>query len=115
MYYISGSRDIKEIVIGTACAVGLGAANGIPMGYTVDAVRDLTGLKECNRPSYPQLLRNQTSKMKKGLFALLVAGSIALTAGIYSATPDQKAVSHPAPTQQTSEYRRQMDTNSDAP
>ncbi len=90
IYMASGARDAKEIVIGTASAIGFGLINGAPMGYSVDLFRDLTGLKECNRPSYPELLKRQNSWTKKGLAALLTAGAIALTAGMYHVTPDKK-------------------------
>ncbi len=90
LYAASGARDPKEIAIGTAVAVGFGLVNGSPVGYAVDLFRDLTGLKDCERPSYPYLLKRQNSKTKRGLAALLTAGTIALTAGIYAITPDKQ-------------------------
>jgi len=89
IYLASGARDPKEIAIGTASAIALGLVNGAPMGYAVDVFRDLTGLKDCERPSYPNLLKRQSSKTKKGLVALLVAGAIAATAGIYALNPNK--------------------------
>ncbi len=88
IYLIVGARDPKEIAIGTASAIALGVVNGAPMGYAVDLFRDLTGLKECERPSYPNILKKQKSRTKKGLAALLTAGAIALTAGVYALTPN---------------------------
>jgi hypothetical protein len=90
IYVASGAKDAKEIAIGTASAIGFGLVNGAPMGYAVDMFRDLTGLKDCERPSYPSLLKRQNSKVKKGLAALLVGSAIALTAGIYSANPNKQ-------------------------
>ncbi len=90
IYLASGARDLKEIIIGTASSIVVGAVNGAPLGYSLDTFRDLTGLKECNRPSYPKLLKKQNSKIKKSLVILLTAGSVALTAGIYSLTPNKK-------------------------
>ena len=90
IYLAAGARDPKEILIGTAAAVGLGSVNGAPLGYAVDMFRDLTGLRECKRPSYPKSFKKLGSKTKKGLAALLTAGAIALTAGIYSLTPEQQ-------------------------
>ncbi len=87
MYYASGVREPKEIALGTASAIAVGLVNGAPMGYAVDLFRDLTGLKKCERPSYPGLLSEQNSKTKKTLAALITAGSVALTAGIYALTP----------------------------
>lgn len=90
IYFASGTRDPKEIAIGTASAVTFGLVNGAPMGYAVDLFRDLTGLKNCERPSYPNLLKKQNSKIKKSLAALLTAGAIALTAGVYALTPNKQ-------------------------
>lgn len=82
-YLAAGETDAKKVAIGTACAMGLGAINGGPMGYAVDAFRDLTGLKESER--VPELVRKQNSKLKKTLATILVGGAIALAAAIYSA------------------------------
>lgn len=90
IYLRAGARDPKEIAIATAAAVVFGAANGPFLGYAIDIGRDLTGLRNCERPSYPESLKRMGSKTKMGLAALLTAGTIALTAGIYSATPEQQ-------------------------
>jgi len=90
IYIASGARDAKEIAIGTVVCIGLGIVNGAPMGYSVDMFRDLTGLRECERPSYPNLLKRRSSKTKKCLAALLTAGAIALTAGIYALTTNKQ-------------------------
>ncbi len=90
IYLASGARDFKEIAIGTASAVALGLVNGAPVAYSVDLFRDLTGLKNCERPSYPNLLKNLKSKTKKGLAALVLAGSLGLTAGVYSLTSNEE-------------------------
>jgi len=81
MYFISGSRDLKEIAIGTACAVGFGALNGIPMGYAVDTFRDLAGVRSSKR--LPKIIQRQSPRIKKGLAALLIASSIGLTSVVY--------------------------------
>ena len=88
IYLGAGSRDPKEIAIGTAAAVVFGGINGPFLGYAIDIGRDLTGLKNSERPSYPKKVRSLGSKTKKGLAALLTGSAIALTAGIYSITPD---------------------------
>ena len=88
IYYASGSRALKEIAIGTACSIAFGSINGTPLGYAIDTFRDLTGIKECERSSYPKLLKRQDTRTKKSLAALLTAGTIVLTAGIYSLTPN---------------------------
>jgi len=90
LYFASGSRDLKEIAAATGLAILIGGANGAPVGYAIDIGRDLTGLRNCERPSYPESLKRMSSKTKMGLAALLTAGTIALTAGIYAATPEQQ-------------------------
>jgi len=97
IYYASGSRDLEEIAIGTACSIAFGSANGSPVGYAIDTFRDLTGLKECERPSYPNFLKKQSSKVKKLIAAGLVAGTLGLTAGIYGLTHNEKPTSYNAP------------------
>lgn len=83
IYYLSGCRDLKEAAIGTACGVGFGALNAWFIGYAIDGFRDLTGFKECIRHSYPNIIKKQSPKIKAGLAALLVAGSLALTSEVY--------------------------------
>lgn len=80
-YLAAGVRDVKPIMIGTACSVGLSLIAGGPMGYAVDAFRDLTGIKESER--LPQLVRSQNRKVKLGLAGLLMAGSIYATSLVY--------------------------------
>jgi hypothetical protein len=84
IYGASGARNIKQIAIGTATAMGFGLINGGLMGYAVDLFRDLTGLKECNRPSYPGVLRHKNPRIKQGLAILLTVGALAITVGIYA-------------------------------
>lgn len=84
LYYVSGSRDLKEVIGGTLALSIFSAFAGGPIGYTIDVFRDLTGLKSCKRESYPDLIKKQSPKIKKGLIALLTAGSIAATAAIYN-------------------------------
>ena len=91
-YYVSGSRDLKEITIATVAAAGLSLSLGGVAGYAIDGFRDLTGIKECNRKSYPGIIRRQSSKVKKGLAALVVAGSLGITAGIYGLTSDNETI-----------------------
>lgn len=109
IYFVSEARNIEEIAIGTAGAVAIGLVNGAPMGYAVDLFRDLTGLKNCERPSYPKLLKRQNSKIKKSLAVLLTAGAIALTAGIYALTPDKKDAQNLQSTTQQIVYTKNFD------
>ncbi len=89
IYLASGETDIKKITIGTGAVMAFSAITGGPMGYAVDVFRDLTGLKKCERKSYPSLIKKQRSSVKKGLAALLVGTSIATMAGIYALTPNR--------------------------
>lgn len=84
LYLASGARNIKEIAIGTATAVAFGLVNGGPMGYVIDMFRDFMGLKECQRSSYPQLLKRQSPVVKKILFVLFTLVAAAITWFIYS-------------------------------
>ena len=88
IYLASGSRDLKEIAIGTGIAMAFSAVNGPLMGYAVDVFRDLTGLRKSERKSYPKFIRKQKPTMKKTLAALLTAGSVAAMVGIYALTPN---------------------------
>jgi hypothetical protein len=49
----------------------------------MDIFSDLTGLDPCERKLYPNFIKNQSQKIKKGLAVLLVLGSVAITIGIY--------------------------------
>ncbi|MCK5624275.1 L-alanine exporter AlaE [Candidatus Pacearchaeota archaeon] len=81
--------DFKKIAIGTISASILGGINGSPMGYSIDVFRDLTGIKECNRKSYPNLVKRQGSKIKKTIAVGLIAASMGAMGLIYSATPNK--------------------------
>lgn len=88
LYFSSGTRDFNEIAWGTASAALFGLVQGPLLGYAVDVGRDLTGLGECNRASYPQIVKKQKRMAKKGLAVLLAAASIGAMAGIYALTPN---------------------------
>ncbi len=87
LYYFSGAHDIKQIIGGTIIGVGVGLLSGGLMGYSIDAYRDLTGIKESSR--VPECVRKRSKKFKIGLAALITAASIGLTGSIYSITPDK--------------------------
>lgn len=87
-YLVAGARDQIEITIGTLFALGFAATAGGPLGYTIDAFRDLAGIKPSKR--LPEIIRGQTSKVKKALGVATVAGLLGLTAGIYAITPDKE-------------------------
>ncbi|MFA4820129.1 MAG: hypothetical protein WC613_04185 [Candidatus Aenigmatarchaeota archaeon] len=81
-YYAAGSRNIKEIAIGTIGSAVMGLLSGPVTGYTVDSYRDFTGLKESER--LPNFIKNQTPRTKKYAAALLTATSVGSLAAFYS-------------------------------
>lgn len=91
MYFAAGARDIQEIITGTALGISFGAVAGGPMGYAIDVFRDLSGLKECNRKSYPKFIKKQNSKVKKSIMIGFMAASVGLMSLIYSLYPNKKA------------------------
>ncbi|MFT4249789.1 MAG: hypothetical protein ACMXYD_00285 [Candidatus Woesearchaeota archaeon] len=76
--------DPKTIGLASLTGSFLGAANGPFLGYAIDVGRDLTGLSECNRKTYPDFVKRQPPKIKKGIYAGLVAASIATLGALYS-------------------------------
>lgn len=93
MYAVSqtlAGEDIDpiKIAIGTLAGTIFGSINGPPMGYAVDTFRDLSGIRKCNRLSYPNFLKGQSSKVKKVILTGLVGASIGTMGLIYSLTPN---------------------------
>ena len=87
LYYFSGAHDIKQIMGGTIIGVGVGLLSGGLMGYSIDAYRDMAGIKESAR--VPECVKKRSKKFKIGFAALITAASIGLTGSIYSITPDK--------------------------
>lgn len=85
-YYAAGSRDMTEIIGGTAISIGFGLASGGIVGYVMDNYRDFTGIKESKR--VPDAIKNKSPRFKLGLAAAATAFSIALTCGTYIAQPN---------------------------
>ena len=80
--------------IGTATASISVASffNGGPVSYSIDVFRDLTGRKECERPSYPKALKKQSPNIKKVIAVGLIAASIGTMGLIYSLAPTKHLV-----------------------
>ena len=89
--YTTAGANTQETIEGTLTAMGLSIINGPLIGYSIDLARDLTGIKRSER--IPKQIRDFSSKSKKGLAALLTAGSIAFNGAIYKLTPDQQETS----------------------
>ena len=68
--------------MGTLVSAGAGLALGGITGYTMDTFKDLAGIEESKR--LPAPIKKQSSKIKKGLIALVTAASIGAVAGVYS-------------------------------
>jgi hypothetical protein len=83
-YYLSGSRDVKEIAIGTAMGGVFALATGGITGYAVDAYRDFAGIGKSGR--LPKFLEDQNPNMKKSFMAIGLAASIAVSGLVYDAT-----------------------------
>jgi hypothetical protein len=65
--YIAMGADVKQAIIGGLSAAAMSTIMGPLSGYSIDAARDLTGLRDCERPSYPKLIRRQKNPSKKVL------------------------------------------------
>lgn len=88
IYLANGVSDMPTLVKAVGSTSVACAVMGPLLGYAVDASRDLGGLHKCERALYPEVIRRQRPALKKGLAALLVAGSVGAMAAIYHATPD---------------------------
>ena len=97
LIYLGMGASSKEAIVGGLSAGAFSTVMGPLMGYSIDVARDLTGLQESNRPSYPDLVKKQRLMVKKGLAALLTAGSIAAMAGIYALNPNNQETSENMP------------------
>lgn len=81
-YYAAGSRDSKEIAMGTMMAAVTGIVGGGVAGYAVDAFRDLFGIKDSER--VPELLERQKPFVKKITAVALAAISVGACTLVYS-------------------------------
>jgi hypothetical protein len=88
IYLASGVTDLRQLTIGVVTATAFGFVQGPWLGYSVGVGRDLSGLEKCDRRTYPDLIRRQSSSFKRTLGAGLVATSVGLMSLIYSATPN---------------------------
>jgi hypothetical protein len=84
LYTIAGESDVKKLVIGTATGMVLGTVMGPVAGYGIDVTRDLLGIKECDRSSYPKRIKELSSKVKKGLCLASIVASIGAMAVVYN-------------------------------
>jgi len=83
MYFIAGERDFETIALATGASMSLSLFNGAPVGYAIDVSRDLVGIKECKRKSYPQKIKNLSLNSKRKMAIGLIVGSIGITSLVY--------------------------------
>ena len=59
------------------------------IGYSVDCYQDMLGFRECNRITYPEIVKNMGRKGKLSVAAGAIAASIGLMGLLYSLTPSE--------------------------
>lgn len=89
LYIVSGEDSLTAMGLGTLFASGLGYGTGDWQGYAADVGMDMLGVKEAKRPAYNKLSKNWGKTTKKAALIGAAATSVALTAGLYKATPDE--------------------------
>jgi hypothetical protein len=82
VYFASGETDLKKIALATGLGILTGSAVAYPVGYLVDAYRNLTGVEKSGR--LPYAVEKQSPKFKKTLATLLTVGSIGATGLVYA-------------------------------
>ncbi len=82
--------SLPEVIEGVKVGIGMGFFGGPFLGYSVDVFKDLGGIEECKRKFYPDFIKKQKSKIKKGIAVTLAAASIASMALIYNVSSDHK-------------------------
>jgi hypothetical protein len=80
-YWLAGSKNLKEIAIGSVGAGLVGYVTGDKMGYAMDAYKDLVGIEKSER--LPIVVSKLNKKNKLLLAASLTALSLGTTYGIY--------------------------------
>jgi len=81
-YFISGSRDIKEITVASSISALINTPMGAVSGYAIDVFRDFFQIKESKR--LPELIKKQNNCTKKITACMVAAGSVAATAAYYA-------------------------------
>jgi hypothetical protein len=115
IYAISGGRSFQELAFPAALATTIGLFSGGLNGVAMDSYKDLCGLEECERQLYPNLIKRQGPKIKKGLAALVTAASIVLTTQIYNILPDKANYNPNLTTNQTQTSSQTSETITQIP
>lgn len=88
-YHIFGEHNWTKIACATITSCLTQPVRGPLVGYMMDVFKDLIGLQECHRPTYPQSVRRLGRLPKFGVALAGVAASLALMAGEYHLTPSE--------------------------
>jgi len=89
IYSFSGTTNTSDLRDVAWNGFLIGGTSGGLIKYTENAFRDLTGLEDSDRASYPNFLKRQNPVMKKSLACLIAAASIGFMSLAYSLTPDK--------------------------
>ncbi len=88
-YHIFGEHDWGKIICATIVSGLTQPIRGPLVGFAMDCYKDFFDFKECNRPTYPDFIKNLSKKAKAGVAVLGVAASLGLIYGLYSLTPSE--------------------------
>lgn len=87
-YMVTTDNSARELIWPSLWAGVIGAAVGPLCGYAVDFSRDLMGIEECKRKSYPPKIKNLEAEDKRNVFLGACAGLAGLSGIIYALTPN---------------------------
>ena len=81
--------DFENVITGIGMAGLFGLiVGGSVMRYSVDVAKDLMEIKPCDRKLYPDLVRRQSRRVKRGVYFGGLAVGAAVMVGVYCATPN---------------------------
>ncbi len=95
IYYASGIHSLEQLATGTITAMGISVATSWLSNYSVDGFRDLIDIEPS--PRLPKRIKSLSSKAKKSLGAIAIAGSLLTTGLIYKYTPTYHSVLQQTP------------------
>jgi hypothetical protein len=108
-YALAGESDTTKIATALVISAATQTVRGPLIGYSTDCFRDMLKIKECKRTTYPDLVKQSTSKTKKLIAAGTVAASLGIMSLIYAATPN--SWSNPTPEETQSQIEPENQTN----
>ena len=84
LYPLAGEQDVKKAAFGITASMLCSPVIQYLTGYSIDAFEDMTGIKACERSTYPEFVRRQSPTTKKYIAAVLSAASVGAMAIIYN-------------------------------